>query len=102
MKTLMKKIRNAVILLVLILGVAFTVGNTSINTIQAASTRTKAINAYKKFLKRGSFTTSYGRTYIIHGFTTIDINKDGIPELIIESEGDRGQCHQLKSRNLDN
>ena len=90
MKTLMKKIRNAVILLVLILGVAFTVGNTSIDTVQAASTRTKAINSYKKFLKRGSFTTSYGRTYIIHGFTTIDINKDGIPELIIESEGDRG------------
>ena len=55
----MKKIRNAVILLALILGVAFTVGNTSINTVQAASTRTKAINAYKKLLKRGSFTTDY-------------------------------------------
>lgn len=81
----MKKILKTFILFMLILGVVFTTVNTSVTTVQAASTRTKAMNAYRKFLKKGKFTASNGRTYNIYGFTVIDINKDRVPELIIES-----------------
>ena len=90
MKNIGKKIVRTGVLLMLIFSVAFTTENVSTTMVQAASTRTKAMKAYKKFLKRGSFTTNYGRTYRIKGFTTIDINKDKVPELIIESVDESG------------
>lgn len=90
----MSKRKNVLIKAMLILFVfvfAFSaVTITDTVTTEAASTKTKAVKAYKNFLKKGSFTTSYGRRYKIKGFTVIDINKDRIPELIIESADERG------------